>query len=109
MAPWMVIVGLIASGFLVLLIAPTVHRSINAKSRASVETARVDRANALRDSADGAIRSFPDAATAMRVRDRLLLRGIRTEVVPEKGHVVLIHHLADAAALDEVIAELERR
>ena len=106
MAPWMVIVGLIAVGFLVLLIAPTVHRSINARSRASVETARVDRANALRDSSDGATRQFGDAATAMRVRDRLLLRGIRTEVVPDRGNVVLIYRLADEPTLKDVIAEL---
>lgn len=106
MAPWMVIVGLIAIGFLVLLIAPTVHRSVNAKSRATVETARVDRANSLRDSVDGATRSFPDAATAVRVRDRLLLRGVRAEVISEKGLALLVYRSADEHTLDEVIAEL---
>ena len=109
MAPWMVIVGLIAGGFLVLLVAPTVHRSINAKSRSSVEATRVDRAKSLRDSVDGATRSFSDAASAVQVRDRLLLRGIRTEVVPEGGQVVLIYHSADQSTLDEVIAELGTR
>jgi len=106
MAPWMVIVALIATGFVVLLIAPTVHRSINAKSRASVEAARVGRANALRGSADGATRSFSNAAVAVRIRDRLLLRGVRAEVVPNEGSALLIYRSCDEQVLEDVITEL---
>lgn len=103
----MVIVGLIGTGFLVLLVAPTVHRRINARSRASAEASRVARANELRSSSDGAVREFDDGAAAIRVRDRLLLRGVRAEVVRGPDHVSLIHRAVDAAVVDAVIDELD--
>jgi len=106
MAPWMVIVGLIGSGFVVLLVAPTIHRSINAKSRAGAETLRVERANALRNTPSGATRELSTAASAVRARDRLLLRGVRAEVVHEGGRTLLIYKVADNSVVDEVIDEL---
>jgi hypothetical protein len=106
MAPWMVIVGLIGTGFVVLLVAPTIHRSINAKSRAEAEAARVERANALRNTSSGATRELSAAASAVRARDRLLLRGVRAEVVHEGGRTLLIFNVADSAVVDEVIDEL---
>lgn len=106
MAPWMVIAALIGVGFLVLLVAPTLHRSINARSRATVEAKRVGRAHDLRASPEGATRSFADARIAMSVRDRLLLRGVRAEVVSEPNSTVLIYRAADGETLDSVIAEL---
>lgn len=106
MAPWMVIAALIGIGFVVLLVAPTLHRSMNARSRAAVEARRVDRANDLRHSPDGATRSFVDAKTAMSVRDRLLLRGVRAEVVPDGSSATLIYRAADAETLQSVVTEL---
>jgi hypothetical protein len=107
MAPWMVIVALIGSGFVVLLVAPTIHRSINAKSRAGAEAARVERANALRNTPSGATRELSTAASAVRARDRLLLRGVRAEVVHEGGRALLIYNVADNVVVDEVIDELD--
>ena len=102
----MVIVGLIGAGFVVLLVAPTIHRNINAKSRATAEAGRIARANELRASSDGSVREFTDAASAVRVRDRLLLRGVRAEVVPGHGHTALVYHAGDEPVIDEVIREL---
>lgn len=102
----MVIVGLIAIGFVVLLVAPTVHRRINVRSQATAEASRVARANALRSSADGAVREFGDASAAIATRDRLLLRGVRAEVVPSAGSTSLIYHKDDSAVLEAVLTEL---
>jgi|GEM_PF-1303593 len=106
MAPWMVIVGLIVIGFVVLLVAPTVHRRINANSRAIAETGRIERAKALRDSPNGASRTFDTARQAVRVRDRLLLRGVRSELLSEDGDAALIFNSADATVVDSVLDEL---
>ena len=107
MAPWMVIVGLIGVGFVVLLIAPTIHRSINARSRASAEQARVARAELLRSSPEGSSRSFSSFAAAVQVRDRLLLRGVRAEVVPDEGRAALIYGVRDSETLESVMRELD--
>lgn len=102
----MVIVGLIGAGFAVLLVAPTLHRRINARSRAAVEAERVDRANTLRASADGMTRAFADASSAVSVRDRLLLRGVRAEIVPERAETLLIYRVGDQETVDGVLTEL---
>jgi len=107
MAPWMVIVGLIGIGFVVLLVAPTVHRSINARSRASAEQVRVERAHLLRSSPDGASRTFPSFAAAVQVRDRLLLRGVRAEVVQDEGRAALIYAAGESETLESVMRELD--
>ena len=103
----MVIVGLIGAGFVVLLVAPSIHRNINARSRATAEASRVERANQLRSSPDGAVREFADAAAALRVRDRLLLRGVRAEAVPSGSRTALIYHASDEGTLNSVIRELD--
>lgn len=102
----MVIVALIGAGFVVLLIAPTLHRSINARSRADAEAVRVSRAQALRTSPDGTAREFSTAAGALKTRDRLLLRGVRSEVVHEEGQTLLIHRVHDGAVVEAVMNEL---
>lgn len=106
MAPWMVIVGLIGAGFVVLLVAPTIHRSINARSRARAEQVRVDRAQVLQSSSDGASREFTSFAAAVRVRDRLLLRGVRAEVVDDEGRATLIYAADATDTIEEVMREL---
>lgn len=106
MAPWMVIVALVGAGFAVLLVAPTVHRSINARSRAGAESARLSRVNALRSSPEGAMHVFPDATGAVKTRDRLLLRGVRAEVVHENGATLLVHRANDSAVVEAVMNEL---
>ena len=102
----MVITALIVGGFVVLLVAPTLHRRINARSRDAAELKRVERAATLRDSADGTSRDFGVAANALKVRDRLLLRGVRSEVVSEDGTTTLIYEIANEDIVDSVMNEL---
>jgi len=106
MAPWMVITALIVIGFVVLLIAPTVHRRINANSRSAAEQNRVGRARELRDSTDGSVRTFESPARAVNVRDHLLLRGVRSEILSEEGSTVLVFRSEDAEVVDSVLSEL---
>lgn len=107
MAPWMVIAGLIVAGFVVLLIAPTVHRRINNKNRETAEANRVARAQQLQTSADGESRPFSSAVNAMRMRDRLLIRGVRSEVVTNDGQTTLIYRSSDAEIVEAVLTELD--
>lgn len=107
MAPWMVITGLIVTGFVVLLIAPTIHRRINTKNRETAEANRVERAQRLQKSTDGESRRFDSASDAVAMRDRLLLRGVRAEVVNEGGQATLIYNSKDASTVDAVLVELD--
>lgn len=106
MAPWMVIAALIGTGFAVLLIAPTVHRRINVRSRSEAERARRDRVANLRDSPDGASHSFASARHAVAVRDVLLLRGVRAEVVSTDTSTELVYRREDADAVEAAVSEL---
>lgn len=103
----MVITGLIVAGFVVLLIAPTIHRRINAKSRESAEAKRVARAHELQTSTEGESRLFDVAADAVKMRDRLLIRGVRSELVTENGQTTLIFRSADAETVTAVLEELD--
>ena len=102
----MVIAGLIGIGFAVLLIAPTVHRRINMRSRETAEASRVARAEALQSSSDGQTSTFDAASDAISVRDRLLLRGVRSEVVSQSGKIALIYKASDAETVSVVMDEL---
>ncbi len=107
MQPWMIIAALIGVGILVLLVAPTIHRRINANSRAAAEQGRRDRADALRRSSSGAERLIADAGVAVRIRDLLLLRGVRVELVRESEGVVVVYERTHEDALERAIAEIE--
>ena len=106
MSPWMDIAALIVGGFIVLLIAPTLHRRINARSREAAESKRVERAATLRDSNEGTSRRFESAYHAVKVRDRLLIRGVRAEIVAVEGPTTLIYKIADEQVVLDVMAEL---
>ncbi len=103
----MIIAALVGAGILVLLVAPTIHRRINANSRAMAEKGRRDRADALRRSSTGAERLISDAAAAVRIRDALLLRGVRVELVQESEGVVLVYERADDETVARAIADFE--
>lgn len=79
--PWMIFVGVLVVGFFVLLIAPTIHRRINTKSRTEAQAARQTRADELLRSDAGESRRVATAADGALLRDRLLLRGVRSELV----------------------------
>lgn len=107
MAPWMVIAALIGAGIVVLLIAPTIHRRINTKSRETAESTRIARAQALRESHDGVSRIFANASHAVKLRDRLLLRGVRAEVISEGGQTILIYRSAEEPVVLSLMNELD--
>lgn len=102
----MIIAALVGAGILVLLVAPTIHRRINAKSRESAETRRIERAHTLRESPDGESTVFDTANHAVLVRDRLLLRGVRAEVTQEDGRTTLIYRSVDAPIVKSLMNEL---
>ena len=103
----MIVALVIGAGFVVLLIAPTIHRNINEKSRNSAESARVSRANELRNSATGATLVFNRAGEAAMLRDRLLLKGVRSELVEEGGKALLIYDKADGQVVNTVQEDFE--
>ncbi len=103
----MIVALVVGAGFVVLLIAPTIHRKINEKSRRAREDSRVARAEALRTSADGTVLSFERSAHAAQLRDRLLLSGVRAELIQEEGHTLVVYNQNDEETVVAVRAELD--
>ena len=81
------------------------HRRVNARSRHTAESQRIDRATALRDSPEGASRSFKRAADAVAVRDQLLLRGVRCEVIADEPGAALVYRREDDDVVSTVLEE----
>ncbi len=102
----MIVALVVGAGFVVLLIAPTIHRNINEKSRNEAESTRVSRAERLRTSADGKTLRFDNAGKATLLRDRLLLNGVRAELIGEDGQTLVIYNAADEATVSNVMDEL---
>lgn len=101
----MIVALVVGAGFVVLLIAPTIHRRINEKSRQAREDSRVSRAEKLRSSADGAVLTFDRSTQAARLRDKLLLRGVRAELIQEGSKTLLVYNKADEETVTAVRAE----
>lgn len=102
----MIVALVVGAGFVVLLIAPTIHRNINEKSRNEAETMRVSRAESLRTSSHGATLHFDNAGKAALLRDRLLLNGVRAELIQEDGQTLLIYNRSDEATVTTLTGEL---
>ncbi len=101
----MVIVTVMVLGFVVLLIAPTVHRRRAVRSRETVAADREARARKRRD--DGAAsRSMTDHQLAIRARDSLLLRGVRAELLREGSSTALVFDPVDESTVDDVLSGL---
>jgi hypothetical protein len=101
----MILALLLGAGVVVLLIAPTLHRRSVANSRAGLAGARDRRVSELRSGPDG-IEFELAGKDALRVRDSLLLRGVRTEVVRSTAGATLVGHSSDRAAIMAAIDEL---
>ena len=106
MAPWMIVALVIGAGFVVLLIAPTIHRKVNAKSRDEAEAKRLGRAESLRSSSSGLVKGFAKATDAAMLRDRLILVGVRSELIQEHGQTLVVYSTADSDAVDALVTEL---
>lgn len=103
----MIIALLIGAGLVVLLVAPTIHRNINAKSRREAENQRVSRVASLRASEAGSEREFAKATDAALLRDRLLLRGVRAELIQERGRTLLVYNATDDETVSALTLELD--
>lgn len=102
----MIVAVVIAIGFVVLLIAPTIHRRINAKSREQARVAKESRAATLLKSPDGVSLSFESATSAAQLRDRLLIRGVRSELLPAAPHTLVVFNKSDEEMVLAVKSEL---
>lgn len=105
MQPWMILALLLGAGVVVLLIAPTLHRRSVSNSRAGLADARDRRVAELRAGPD-AVEFDLAGKDALRIRDALLLRGVRTEVVRQAGGATLVGHSADREVIVAAIAGL---
>lgn len=105
MQPWMILALMLGAGVVVLLIAPTLHRRSVANSRAGLAESRDRRVAELRAGPDSV--EFDLAGKdALRVRDSLLLRGVRTEVIRNDTGATLVGHRSDRAGIVAAIADL---
>ena len=100
------IFGLLAIGFAVLLVAPRIHRKVNARSRSRAETRRSRRVAALRASPGGVEVPVDTHEVAVRARDMLLLRGVRVEVASDAPGARIVTTAADRAAVEAVLSEI---
>ena len=102
----MIVALVIGAGFVVLLIAPTIHRKINAKSRQEAESKRLDRAESLRSSSSGEVLAFTKASEAALLRDRLILVGVRSELLQEDGQTLVVYNSVDEKKVEALVTEL---
>lgn len=102
----MIVALVVAAGFVVLLIAPTIHRRINENSRQAREDSRVSRAETLRSSWNGSVLSFDNASRAAKLRDRLLLSGVRTELISEGSQTLVVYDRRNEATVHRVLDDL---
>ena len=102
----MIVAVVIGIGFIVLLIAPTIHRRINENSREQARVAKESRAADLLSSSNGASLSFDNAKSAAQLRDRLLIRGVRAELLSDTGKTLVVFNVSDQERVIAVKNEL---
>ncbi|MBT8478950.1 MAG: hypothetical protein KJO06_08540 [Gemmatimonadetes bacterium] len=102
----MIIAIVIALGFIVLLVAPTMHRRSIQKSRAEAAAKKVERAASFRREQSTEEHVAINAAEAVQARDALMLRGVRSEVVADDDGVVLLASEDDRQAVTAAFAAL---
>ncbi|MGI9604970.1 MAG: hypothetical protein ACR2P0_02405 [Acidimicrobiales bacterium] len=109
MPPWTILALILGIGFVVLLFAPRLHRRSMARSRESMESARLARVAAMRSKPSVIEIDVDSAVNAARIRDALLLRGVRVEIATDEDRHVLVTHESDETAVRSVIEEQRRR
>lgn len=98
------LIALLLVGCVVLLIvAPRLHRRSLDRARSRAEAARARRIDELRDRPDSIETVVPETVAALEVRDALLLRGVRAEIVALPGATVLVHSPDDDPIVRDVI------
>lgn len=109
MQPWMVIALLLGGGVVLLIVAPRLHRRSLARAWTRAEAAHARRVEELRRAPDSIETVVPETIPALEVRDALLLRGVRAEIVGLPGATVLVHGPEDTPVVQDVIAGWSRR
>lgn len=105
-SPSTIIFGLLGLGFAVLLVAPRLHRRSNARSRLDAEHQRSKRVAAMQSSPSSVEVTVASQEQAIRGRDALLLRGIRTEILVRSTEVKLLTTRAELSSVEQVLTEL---
>ena len=104
MQPWIVIAILLTTGAALLVVAPRLHRRSLERARRRLERDHRRRVEALRARPGADEVRVADRATAVRARDRLLLRGVRVEIVESTEGVVLVHTASDSDEVADAVA-----
>lgn len=99
----MIIVALMLLGFVTLLVAPRLHRRSTVRARTVADSHRAERTAELRAAPDAVEHRVDSMAVATRLRDALLLRGVRSAVVEEGDAAVVITAHIDSAVVDELL------
>lgn len=102
----MIIAFVIAAGFLVLLVAPSIHRRSIQKSRDEAAAKKVQRAESFRHEHSTEEHEVRTAADAVRARDALMLQGVRSEVVTGDDGTVLLAANEDRPVVLRVLRSL---
>lgn len=108
MQPWMVIAALLAGCVALLIVAPRLHRRSLARGLAKAEQIRARRIDELRRRPDSVETPVPESVSATAVRDALLLRGVRVEIVAVPGSTALVHRPEDTPTVRDVLAGWSR-
>ena len=98
--------GLMTLCLVLLIVAPRAHRRVLERVRRSSAREQQRRIDDLRTRSDVAEIGPIDAAIGARVRDTLLLRGVRVELVEASGGARLVYAAEYAADVEAVVAEL---
>lgn len=102
----MIIAVVIAAGFLVLLIAPSLHRRSIQKSRDEAAAKKVERAESFRRERSTEEHVLETPADAVRARDALMLQGVRSEVITGENGTVLLAANEDRPVVLEILRSL---
>ena len=105
MSPTQIIVGLMVLGVLVLLVAPSLHRRSTNKSRIARRDQRLERVAEMREQ-DRTAEYRMSAAQSARVRDSLLLQGIRAELDSDSESSLLIVDIDDAGECEAALTQI---
>lgn len=108
MPPWTILALILGIGFVVLLFAPRFHRRSMQRSRQAMEDARDSRVTEMRASDDAVEFEVESAAVAARLRDVLLLRGVRVEIGSGGGACHIVAHRQDTDVVSAAIEEHRR-
>jgi hypothetical protein len=102
----MIVAGLLVVGAALLLVAPRWHRQVLGRAQTRADVARRQRVDELRARPGSAALAVPGIGLAHHAARRLLLRGVRVEIVDDSDGVTLVHDAESSEAVAAVVREL---